>query len=173
MRGVVWITGLSGAGKTTLAARLVRALREDGVWTVHVDGDRMREVFGNDLGHSPSDRRANAWRIARTCAFLAEEGALVVCSTVSMFGEIWTWNRKNIAPYLEVVLDVPFEVLRARDQRGLYSGGEVNVAGVDLEVAWPRDAHLVLKSTSEADLVSNIEVLRRRTLAMIDMRRSA
>ena len=123
MSGVLWITGLSGAGKTTLAKRVVRALR------------------------------------ARTCAFLAGEGCFVVCSTMSMFQEIWTHNRQAFDPYLEVLLAVPVEVLKKRDTKGIYRAGVRNVAGVDLEVTWPQTPDLVLSSEGEGDLARNAALL--------------
>jgi cytidine diphosphoramidate kinase len=168
MTGVIWITGLSGAGKTTLAKRVVRALREQEApgSVVHVDGDRMREVFGGDLGHGVADRRANAWRIAGTCAFLAAEGCFVVCSTMSMFQEIWSHNRACLDPYLEVLLAVPVEILRKRDTKGLYREGVTNVAGVDLEVTWPKTPDLVLSSEGEADLARNAQLLVARAARM-------
>jgi adenylylsulfate kinase-like enzyme len=163
MAGVIWITGLSGAGKTTLAKRVVGALRDDDAFArggvVHVDGDRMREIFGSDLGHDAKDRRKNAWRVARTCAFLAGEGCFVVCSTMSMFQDIWTHNRATFDPYLEVLLAVPVEILRVRDTKGLYRAGVRNVGGVDLEITWPKTPDLVLSSEGEADLARNTQLL--------------
>jgi adenylylsulfate kinase len=164
MGGVVWITGLSGAGKSTLAHRVTHALREDGAWVLHLDGDEMRAVFGDDLGHGPEDRRTNAWRIARTCAFLAAQGALVVCSTVSLFPEIWAHNRKMVRSYLEVYLDVPMDVLQARDTRGIYLLPDV--AGVDIPVARPR-ANLVLTNASPAELEANAALVHARALEML------
>ena len=169
MSGLIWITGLSGAGKSTLARRITHDLREDGIWVLHVDGDDVRAILGDDLGHEPEDRRQNAWRIARTCAYLAGQGALVLCSTVSMFPEIWAFNRATVDPYLEVHLDVPMAVLRARDTRGFYSGNVRNVAGVDLVVARPHGAHLVLANGTPAELAANASLVRGRALAMIGL----
>ena len=179
MPGVIWITGLSGAGKTTLARRVVGALREDTAFgeraLVHVDGDEMRAVFGNDLGHGPADRRANAWRIARTCQLLVRQQCFVVCSTMSMFQEIWAHNRSQLSPYLEVLLSVPMEVLRARDSKGIYRSGARNVGGVDLDVTWPKTPDLVLSSEGEGDMARNTELVVARAYAMVgdDARRSA
>jgi len=164
MRGVLWITGLSGAGKTTLAQRVVRALRDDGIWVVHVDGDKMQGVVGSDVARGRDERLASAWRIARTCAYLANEGAFVVCSTVSMFEEIWSHNRANLAPYMEVLLDVPLDVLRARDARGMYRTGD-GIVGTDIDADWP-DADMVLPSASDLDLERNTATLVARARAL-------
>jgi cytidine diphosphoramidate kinase len=171
MSGVIWITGLSGAGKTTLgehvAARLRGAQAFGDRTVVHVDGDRMREVFGNDLGHTVAERRENAWRISRTCLFLAKEGCFVVCSTVSMFQEIWAYNRSHMSPYLEVLLAVPVDVLRERDTKGLYRAGVLNVAGIDQAVTWPKTPDLVLSSDRREDLARNTDLLVERAHQML------
>jgi cytidine diphosphoramidate kinase len=175
MRGVIWITGLSGSGKTTLARRVVRGLRDDGKWVIHVDGDRMRDICGNDLGHGEHDRRVNAWRVARTCEFLASEGAFVVCSTTSMFEEIWDYNRAHLSPYLEVLLTAPTELLRARDKHATHRE-ERDARGLDFDVAWPTDADLVLSSHDEAELARNADIVLDRARGMImgiDVRRIA
>lgn len=160
-RPVVWITGLAAAGKTTIARRVVATLRARGLATVHVDGDAMREVLGNDLGHHPADRLENAWRIARMCRYLQSEGVAVVCSTMSLYPSIWHANRASLDPYVEVYLRVPLEVVRARDPKGLYARAErgeaKNIVGLDLPFHEPDGAHLVLDNADAADLAPNCE----------------
>jgi adenylylsulfate kinase len=134
---------------------------------LHLDGDEMRSVFGDDLGHDPEGRKTNAWRIARTCAYLAGQGALVVCSTVSLLPEIWDFNREAVRPYLEVYLEVPMDVLRARDRRGLYDGQVRNVAGVDVVVSRPPQADLVLANANAQELAANAKLVHARALAMV------
>ncbi len=133
---VYWVTGLAGAGKTTLARRLFTALRERGQPAVLLDGDTLREVYGDSPGHHLEGRRVTAWRHAHMCHMLSSQGLPVVIATISMFREIQRWNRANMPGYREIYLDVPLPVLTQRDQKGLYSGalaGRVqNVLGVDL-----------------------------------------
>jgi adenylylsulfate kinase len=158
---VVWITGLAGSGKTTLARRLVTELREPGRAVVHVDGDTVRALMGGDLGYGTRDRIDNAYRIARLCQFLQGEGVLVVCSTMSLYPEIWHFNRSNLDPYLQVYLDVPMNVLGERDQKGLYSGVSLgrasDVGGVDLPVSVPSDSDLVLTNAEPPELLLNVD----------------
>ena len=85
---VYWVTGLSGAGKTTITTELVSRLRRDGVQVVHIDGDVIRRMNGNDLGYDLKDRIANAYRISRLCQFLQSQGVTVICSTMSLYPEI-------------------------------------------------------------------------------------
>jgi cytidine diphosphoramidate kinase len=160
---VVWITGLAGSGKTTLAKRLVNELRRSAGGIVHVDGDDVRALMGGDLGYGTQDRMANAYRIARLCGFLQAEGVLCVCSTMSLYPEIWQYNRQHLRPYLQVYLDVPLTVLTYRDQKGLYSGvraGTVQqVGGMDLPLQLPLDSDLVLANAHEADLAKNVQAI--------------
>ena len=108
------------------------------------------------------DRIDNAYRIARLCKFLQGEGVLVVCSTMSLYPEIWHFNRNNFDPYLQVYLDVPMDVLAERDQKGLYSGvllGQASeVVGLDLPVSLPIDSDLVLENADLRELPHNVDV---------------
>jgi adenylylsulfate kinase len=160
---VVWITGLAGSGKTTLGGRLALALRAQGCPVVHVDGDNVRALMGSDLGYGTRDRVDNAYRIARLCRFLQGEGVLVVCSTMSLYEQIWQFNRSNLDPYLQVYLDVPMSVLEGRDQKGLYSGVSLgqarDVGGVDLPLVLPIDSDLVLENSDLRELPHNVNVI--------------
>ena len=160
---VYWITGLSGAGKTTITTELVARLRREGFQVVHVDGDSVRNMLGNDLGYDLKDRIANAYRISRLCQFLQSQGVTVICSTMSLYPEIWEWNRENLHSYKLIYLKVKSEVLRQRDQKGLYSGVEngtcSNVVGVDLPFQEPRDPDFILENTDAAERERNINRL--------------
>ena len=88
MSGIlVWITGFSGVGKTSIAEALCGEMRKNKMSVVHVDGDMIRNLFPG-LGYTLTDRLENAFRIARICAMLTQQGINVVCSTISMFSEI-------------------------------------------------------------------------------------
>ena len=145
---VVWIIGLSGAGKTTLAQEVVRLARSRQPNVVLIDGDAIRAVFGNDLGHSVEDRRRNAQRVCNLCRFLEEQGVDVVCAILSLFPESRAWNRQHLRQYFEVFIDTPVEKLVARDAKGLYGRyqrGEIrDVAGMDLAFVRPDHADLVI-----------------------------
>ena len=122
MAFVYWITGLSGAGKTTIGQIFYQELKRISLNTVFLDGDTMREVFGTDLGYSESERRKCAMRYSRLCAMLKNQELNVVCCTISMFDEIRRWNREHIENYREIYIKTSFETLQKRDQKGLYSG---------------------------------------------------
>ncbi len=145
-----WITGLSGAGKTTIGNRLYYELKQNNDNVVLLDGDILKNIVGEELGYSESDRRKRAFRYARICKILADQGIIVICCTIAMYDEVRKWNRKNNKAYIEVFLDVPMDVLAERNQKGLYSQyqkGEVhNIAGIDIQVEFPKEPDLVIKN---------------------------
>ena len=153
---VLWITGLSGAGKTTLGKALVNELRARGVCAVLVDGDVVREVVADPaIGHDRESRLANAYRIARLARMLADQGLVAVVATMSLFHEIQDWNRSNLPGYFEIYLKVDLEVARRRDPKGLYGrverGEEANLAGVDLDFEAPRAPDLVIDNDTHTE----------------------
>tara|TARA_Y100000591_G_C21528617_1_gene543003 strand:+ start:186 stop:698 length:513 start_codon:yes stop_codon:yes gene_type:complete len=159
---VIWIIGLSGSGKTTLANKIVTDsnLRADIKKTVLIDGDIIREVFGNDIGYSMQDRLLNAQRICHLGSFLHNQGLNVVCAILSIFPETRKWNRENIEDYYEIFIDTPIDILVERDSKGIYekfnSGKISNVVGMDIEFPPPDQSDLVIDNSSSLnDLLSH------------------
>jgi len=167
---VYWITGLSGAGKTTLGRALYRKLRGAKPNAVFLDGDELRGVLGDGLGHSLEDRRRLAMRYARLCRLLADQGHDVVCATISMFEDVRRWNRTRIRDYREIYVRAPIAVLRRRDRKGIYRaaarGRLKDVVGVDQPFEEPRNPDLVVDNDGRqpvADVLREIErALKRR-----------
>lgn len=147
---VMWLIGLSGAGKSTLASAVVARLRKRKHPVALLDGDELRQLWGNDLGYTLADRRKNADRICRLGQFLERQGIDVVCAILSMFPESRQWNRSNLRDYFEVFIDAPMAQLVQRDAKGLYrralSGEIKEVAGVDLDFPVPETPDLVIEN---------------------------
>ncbi len=152
---VVWIIGLSGCGKTTLAKEVVRLARELSQATVLLDGDEIRELFEDNFDHSLEGRKANADRICRLSRFLEQQEVNVVCAILSLFPESRNWCRKNLINYYEVFIDTPIHELIQRDSKGLYQqfneGNIRNVAGLDLEFKRPETPDLLIKNDGTLD----------------------
>ena len=143
-----WITGLAGAGKTTIGTLIYQYLKEQYSNTVIFDGDVLRQVFGNDLGYSREERFQCAMRYSRLCKLLVDQGIHVICCTISMFDEVREWNRAHIDNYLEIYIKVPIWVLEERNQKNLYQearkGSVKDVVGVDLELQFPKNPDILI-----------------------------
>ncbi len=118
---IIWVTGLSGSGKTTIAKSLSKKLQLLSIRNIVLDGDNLRTIFGNRWGYEKEERKDLGFVYSRLCQFLSDEGNTVICATVAMFEDVRRWNRENNADYLEVYLQVPLSVLQKRDQKGLYT----------------------------------------------------
>lgn len=157
---VIWITGLSGAGKTSIASKVVQELRLRGA-AVLLDGDAVREIIADpSTGHDTASRLVNAYRICRMAQVLATQGLTVVVATMSLFHEIHAWNRRYLPGYFEVYLKVDLEVLRARDPKGLYSrsdyGDETHLAGIDIAYESPLSPDFVVENNGSAADIAEI-----------------
>ena len=164
MSQVVWITGLSGTGKTTLAQAIVKHLRDNGQHVIFLDGDELRDILNRPLkniqSHDRESRLALAMQYAQLCRMLAMQGVIVVIATISLFKEIHSWNRKNLPGYFEVYIKVPLEELRRRDPKSIYqrfNSGEIkNVAGLDLKIDEPLNAHLIIDHAQKNSLQKSV-----------------
>ena len=152
---IVWIVGLSGAGKTTLANQIVYKLRENGKKIVHLDGDLIRNLHGNDIGHSIEDRKKNADRICKLCKFLDLQEIDVVTSILSIFPESRQWCRENLINYYEVFIKTDIQILKKRDSKGIYKkfdrGLIKNVAGLDLNFIEPDCPDLIINNNGNLE----------------------
>lgn len=139
---VIWITGLSGAGKSTVAAALVEQLRADGRAPVFLDGDEVRSALGAERDFAMENRRRLAGTYARLCRLLSAQGHLVVCATISLQHRIHAWNRDHLPSYVEVLLDVPLKELHRRDPKRIYRRADGHIVGLDLAAEFPVRPHL-------------------------------
>jgi len=137
-----WITGLSGAGKTTIGNRLYYEIRKEKSNVVLLDGDLLKNIVNDNVEYTEEARKKRAIKYANLCKLLTDQGVIVICCTIAMYNEVREWNRKNNKGYVEVFLNVPMEVLRERDQKNLYSnyslGKEKNISGIDVKVEFPK-----------------------------------
>lgn len=161
MSKLIWITGLSGSGKTTIGKAVYLNLKRLHNNIVFLDGDSFREILGNDLGHGIEDRLENAKRISRMCQFLVSQDITVVCATMSLYKEIHKLNRDNIKNYFEIFIECAIDELIKRDQKGLYSRAikkEVkNVVGIDLPFDKPEDCELTIDNSKAENLEEKVK----------------
>lgn len=146
---VIWLCGLAGSGKSTLAQALHYELcaRFDNV--VYLDGDELRDIFGH-FDYDKAGRIQMALKRAQLAKLLSHQGIIAVVSTISLFKEIYDFNRKNLTNYFEVFVDCNMEELHRRDQKQLYTTGH-DVVGKDIAFD-PPQPHWVIENHERKNL---------------------
>lgn len=165
----VWFTGLSGAGKTTLANRLQEVLRQRGQKVEVLDGDIVRTNLSKGLGFSKEDRDTNILRIAFVAHLLSRNGVAVITAAISPYRAIRDQAREQIGEFIEVYARCSLDALVKRDVKGLYAKalrGEIaNFTGVSDPYEEPYQPEVVVDTDSEsieeslAKIVARLEEL--------------
>jgi adenylylsulfate kinase len=147
---VIWFTGLSGSGKTTIAHIVEEKLLDAGVPVEILDGDVVRENLSKGLGFSEEDRNTNIRRIAFVAHLLQRNGVFVITAAISPYKAIRDEARAMIKDFVEVYADAPLEVCEERDVKGLYAkarAGEIKgFTGIDDPYEAPDNAEVVCKT---------------------------
>ncbi|MEN9417840.1 MAG: hypothetical protein RI988_1460 [Pseudomonadota bacterium] len=152
---VLWFTGLSGSGKSTIANEVEKALHAMGRHTYLLDGDNVRHGLNRDLGFTPEDRVENIRRVAEVAKLMVDAGLIVLTAFISPYRAEREMARALFAPgeFLEVFVDTPLEVAEARDPKGLYRKarrGELkNFTGVDAPYEFPAAPELRLNTATQ------------------------
>jgi bifunctional enzyme CysN/CysC len=153
---VLWLTGLSGSGKSTIGRQLERTLFEAGYQTMLLDGDQLRHGISGDLGFDEADRRENIRRAAEVARLFYEQGSIVICTFVSPFAADRERARKVIGNdgFFEIFVDCDIDECRRRDPKGLYARadrGEIpNFTGVSSAYEPPAKPEITLKTTDQS-----------------------
>ena len=150
----IWLTGLSGAGKSTIANILERELRAAGRRVEVLDGDVVRTHLSKGLGFSKEDRDTNIRRIGWVCEVLTRNDVITISAAISPYRAVRDEIRERIGNFFEVFVDVPLEVAIDRDVKGLYKkalAGEIRgFTGVDDPYEPPLDPELIVRTDAEA-----------------------
>ena len=147
---IIWLTGLSGSGKTTISNILYSKLKTCIPPLVKIDGDEIRELFNDTKTYDENSRYNQIKRIQRLALILSKQGLYVIVSALYCNPELMEWNRKNFKSYYEIYLDIPLDEIIKRDPKGLYekakNGKLKNVVGIDIEWHAPKNPDIVLKN---------------------------
>ena len=161
----LWFTGLSGAGKTTLARGVEAVLRERGMKVELLDGDIVRQNLSKGLGFSKEDRDTNIKRIGFVCKLLTRNGVVAMAAAISPYREVRDFIRQDVGDFVEVYVKCPLDVLVERDVKGLYKkaiAGEIaNFTGVSDPYEEPLNPEVVVDSSEETPAESVGKIIRR------------
>ncbi|MBI2280461.1 MAG: adenylyl-sulfate kinase [Bacteroidetes bacterium] len=172
---VIWFTGLSGSGKTTIAIGLEKALNNKGILTQVLDGDNIRAGINNNLGFSDEDRKENIRRIAEVSKLFLNCGVVTINCFVSPTNEIRQQAKTIIGEndFLEVFINTPLEVCEQRDVKGLYKkarAGEIkDFTGINAPFEAPTNPFLDVKTENKTVEQSVNEILS-KVLPLIQSR---
>jgi bifunctional enzyme CysN/CysC len=150
---VIWFTGLSGAGKTTIANALESALHAKGFHTYVLDGDNMRHGLNSDLGFTHADRVENSRRVAEVAKLMMDAGLIVMAALISPFRKEREMAKALIGAehFIEVFVDTPLAICEQRDTKGLYkkarSGKIAHMTGIDSPYEPPENPQIRTRPT--------------------------
>ena len=149
---VLWITGLSASGKTTVGRAFLEIVKNSSVPKVFLDGDSVREMFGGDLGYDEKSRIKHIQRVQRLTKFLTDQGIDVVVAALYSNRELLAENRKLFDRYFEVYLKADINFLKLRENKFLYtksqSGEITDVVGVDIKWQVPNSPDLIIDTNT-------------------------
>ena len=161
---VLWFTGLSGSGKSTIANLVEKSLAAEGKHTYLLDGDNVRHGLNKDLGFTDADRVENIRRVGETAKLFADAGLIVLVSFISPFRSERRMARELLEPgeFVEVFIDTPIEVCMQRDPKGLYekarAGAIKNFTGIDSPYEAPEHPEMVIKTVT-ADAAAHAQTI--------------
>ncbi len=163
MNRLYWITGLAGAGKTTIARALLARLQERELPSLLLDGDELREALGKTGNHGPNDRRELATTYSKLARLFHAQGLHVLCATISPFPDIRQSLRDSTPGYTEVYVRVSQQTLVHRDQKGLYSQasgiGPRLMVGSDIPFEEPRTPDIVIDNEPGTSIEKHVTAI--------------
>lgn len=158
---IIWLFGISGAGKTTLGLKLKEYFEKNDKKVYMIDGDIVRDFYENDLGFSKEDRVANIKRILLSAHVLSENNVIAIVCNIFPFEFLREFARRKFNDYNQIYLKKDIEISRKDDVKGIYQDnvGKTAVVGVDLEFDEPACNELVVEVDNETEEESFAKIL--------------
>ena len=152
---VIWLTGLSGSGKTTIARSFLKKIKKNKIKFVLIDGDIIRNLFSKELSYEKKDRIKQIKKIQLLAKFLSDQDFNVIVAALYSNKQLLDWNKKNIKNYYEVYIKASLDILFKRDTKGLYKNiknkKRKNIVGIDIKWAPPMNPDLIIDQEIESD----------------------
>lgn len=160
---IIWITGISGSGKTTIAHQLRNVFKRKIKNIVNIDGDIIRELFGNDLKYDLKSRILQIKRIQKLSLFLEKQNLIVLVSALYCNDSLMRWNRENFKNYYEIYLEASLDTVKSRDVKKLYRnyerGLEKNIVGIDIPWIPPKKFDLKISMDKNISITETIDII--------------
>lgn len=160
---VIWITGISGAGKTTLAKNFLKQSKKK---LIYFDGDEFRKIFKNDIKYTLKERNINAERLTRLVKYLSDQKKNLIISANLTSYKYRFWCRKNIKDFIEIFIVSKIDNLIKRDYKKLYSNALKkkikNVVGVDMPFKIPKGSNIYITNDgTKKEFLKKIKVIKK------------
>ena len=161
---LIWFTGLSGSGKSTIANALEKELNEMRISTYLLDGDNIRKGLNSDLSFSPADRKENIRRIAEVANLMVESGLVVLSAFISPYTNDREFVKLTVKKenFIQIFIDTPLKVCKSRDPKGLYIKAEKglikNFTGISAPYETPKNPDLKI-DTTKTDVAEAVKLI--------------
>tara|TARA_B110000259_G_C14000497_1_gene396062 strand:- start:369 stop:890 length:522 start_codon:yes stop_codon:yes gene_type:complete len=142
---LIWVTGLSGSGKSFTAKKIKKKLNEKKIKSILINGDDLRKIFKLNKYDNQS-RLAYAFSYSLLCKKITDQGINLIISTIAMFDVIRKWNKNNIKNYYEVYLKTPYRLIKRKNKKKLYLSKKINVIGKDIKPQLPKNPDFIIKN---------------------------
>ena len=162
---IIWITGLSGSGKTTISQELFKKYKPKIKNLVCVDGDVIRNLYDNDLAYDEKSRIKQIIRIQKLCDYLNQQKLIVIVAALYNNVDLMTWNQKNFQNYFQIYLNAPVDLVKKRDPKKLYykyeKGLQNNIVGIDIPWHNPINSDLTINMTEKTNKKEVLEIIKK------------
>ena len=142
---LIWITGLSGSGKSLIAKKIKKKLDKKNFKSILINGDELRRIFKLSK-YDKQSRLSYAYSYSLLCKKITDQGTNVIIATIAMFDQIRKWNRKNVKNYYEVYLKTSYKLIKKRNKKKLYLSKKKNVIGKDIKPELPKTPDFIFKN---------------------------